>query len=155
MIGSDSGACYLMQQTNNANLLFPPAQFLLDIDDDQSGLYLFLQVQYPLSLVSIKYKHFLIFGWGNHHHHSDHHFIIFIIDNNDHHFIIILFARWANSELSDLDWFEASSLDWNTRRPSRVYYRSKSEGVQISNPWTGFFNHFHPTLFSSLSQLAD
>jgi len=28
------------------------------------GLYLFLQVQYPLSLVSIKYKHFLIFGWG-------------------------------------------------------------------------------------------
>ena len=28
------------------------------------GLYLFLQVQYPLSLVSIKYKHFLMFGWG-------------------------------------------------------------------------------------------
>ena len=28
------------------------------------GLYLFLQVQFPLSLTSIKYKHFLIFGWG-------------------------------------------------------------------------------------------
>jgi len=26
------------------------------------GLYLFLQVQFPLSLVSIKYKHFIIFG---------------------------------------------------------------------------------------------
>jgi hypothetical protein len=29
-----------------------------------SGFYLFLQVQYPLSLVSVKYKHFLIFGLG-------------------------------------------------------------------------------------------
>ena len=29
-----------------------------------SGLYLFLQVQFPLSLASIKYKHFLAFGWG-------------------------------------------------------------------------------------------
>ena len=28
------------------------------------GSYLFLQVQYPLSLVSIKYKHFLVLGWG-------------------------------------------------------------------------------------------
>lgn len=28
------------------------------------GFYLFLQVQFPLSLASIKYKHFLIFGWG-------------------------------------------------------------------------------------------
>jgi hypothetical protein len=29
-----------------------------------SGFYLFLQVQFPLSLVSIKYKHFLMFGCG-------------------------------------------------------------------------------------------
>ena len=29
-----------------------------------SGLYLFLQVQYPLSLVNIKYKHFIIIGCG-------------------------------------------------------------------------------------------
>jgi len=28
------------------------------------GLYLFLQVQFPLSLVSIKYAHFLVVGWG-------------------------------------------------------------------------------------------
>ena len=28
------------------------------------GLYLFLQVQFPLSLVSIKYKHFIMFGCG-------------------------------------------------------------------------------------------
>ena len=28
------------------------------------GFYLFLQVQFPLSLASIKYKHFQIFGWG-------------------------------------------------------------------------------------------
>ena len=28
------------------------------------GFYLFLQVQFPLSLTSIKYKHFLLFGWG-------------------------------------------------------------------------------------------
>jgi len=28
------------------------------------GMYLFLQVQFPLSLVSIKYKHFIIFGCG-------------------------------------------------------------------------------------------
>merc|ERR550517_927188 len=28
------------------------------------GFYLFLQVQFPLSLVSIKYKHFLLFGLG-------------------------------------------------------------------------------------------
>ena len=25
---------------------------------------MFLQVQFPLSLASIKYKHFLMFGWG-------------------------------------------------------------------------------------------
>ena len=29
-----------------------------------AGFYLFLQVQFPLSLASIKYKHFLMFGWG-------------------------------------------------------------------------------------------
>ena len=29
-----------------------------------AGFNLFLQVQFPLSLTSIKYKHFLIFGWG-------------------------------------------------------------------------------------------
>lgn len=28
------------------------------------GFYLFLQVQFPLSLVAIKHKHFLAFGWG-------------------------------------------------------------------------------------------
>lgn len=28
------------------------------------GFYLFLQVQFPLSLASIKFKHFQIFGWG-------------------------------------------------------------------------------------------
>eukprot|EP00090_Calanus_glacialis_P008808 TRINITY_DN17144_c0_g1_i1.p1 TRINITY_DN17144_c0_g1~~TRINITY_DN17144_c0_g1_i1.p1 ORF type:complete len:483 (-),score=95.59 TRINITY_DN17144_c0_g1_i1:231-1679(-) len=28
------------------------------------GLYLFLQVQFPLSLTAIRYKHFTIFGWG-------------------------------------------------------------------------------------------
>ncbi|XP_023329104.1 diuretic hormone receptor isoform X2 [Eurytemora carolleeae] len=28
------------------------------------GLYLFLQVQVPLSLANIKHKHFLLFGWG-------------------------------------------------------------------------------------------
>ena len=30
-----------------------------------SGLYLFLQVQFPLFLVSIEFKHFIIFGCGN------------------------------------------------------------------------------------------
>jgi hypothetical protein len=29
-----------------------------------TGLYLFLQVQLPLSLANIKHKHFLLFGWG-------------------------------------------------------------------------------------------
>ncbi len=29
-----------------------------------SGVYLFLQVQLPLSLANIKHKHFLLFGWG-------------------------------------------------------------------------------------------
>jgi hypothetical protein len=29
-----------------------------------AGFYLFLQVQFPLSLASIKYKHFLVLGWG-------------------------------------------------------------------------------------------
>ena len=29
-----------------------------------SGFYLFLQVQFPLSLASIKFKHFQVFGWG-------------------------------------------------------------------------------------------
>jgi hypothetical protein len=29
-----------------------------------AGLYLFMQVQYPLSLVYVKYKHFLVFGLG-------------------------------------------------------------------------------------------
>jgi len=34
------------------------------IDSCFIGLYLFLQVQYPLSFVSIKFKHFFIFGCG-------------------------------------------------------------------------------------------
>ena len=29
-----------------------------------SGLYLFLQVQLPLSLATIKHTHFVLFGWG-------------------------------------------------------------------------------------------
>ena len=29
-----------------------------------SGLFLFIQVEYPLSLTFIKYGHFLLFGWG-------------------------------------------------------------------------------------------
>ena len=33
-----------------------------------AGFYLFLQVQFPLSLTSIKYKHFLMFGWGKSQH---------------------------------------------------------------------------------------
>ena len=28
------------------------------------GLYLFLQVHIPLSLATIKHKHFAVFGWG-------------------------------------------------------------------------------------------
>ncbi len=32
-----------------------------------TGLYLFLQVQLPLSLANIKHKHFLLFGWGKLH----------------------------------------------------------------------------------------
>ena len=92
----------------------------------ESGLYLFLQVQYPLSLVSIKYKHFLIFGWGNNH---DHHFINHIVIISKIRMIIIITHRWANFELSDLVWLEASSLDWKTRRPARFYHRPKSEGI--------------------------
>ena len=29
-----------------------------------SGLYLFLQVQFPLSLTSVRYRHFTLIGWG-------------------------------------------------------------------------------------------
>ena len=29
-----------------------------------AGLYLFLQVQFPLSLATVKYVHFLLLGWG-------------------------------------------------------------------------------------------
>ena len=33
-------------------------------NDAFTGLYLFLQVQFPLSLTSVRYKHFTIIGWG-------------------------------------------------------------------------------------------
>ena len=35
-----------------------------------AGFYLFLQVQFPLSLTSVRYKHFTIIGWGEQIHHQ-------------------------------------------------------------------------------------
>ena len=38
-----------------------------------AGFYLFLRVQFPLSLTEIRYKHFTIFGWGK---------LLFILDSS-------------------------------------------------------------------------
>ena len=96
------------------------------------GLYLFLQVQYPLSFVSIKFKHFFIFGCG----------MFFYCYY--HLTIPYLFYRRATSEHNNLD-FPSNSL-LQTKQCRRHHQRLSflwSDTSWLFCLWDSNFLHPH------------